>query len=149
MGLLVLHCYLTPSQPPERALQEQPGEGVLALHVIICAPCPHNHCYSGSCEASALSLCHTGLCFRRKQVLDPRLAQAPAAPLPRTDLLGSNCFSSYELVPQAGLSLCTSLPTAMVPSRPSSHSLLGMLQLGAKVLLKVPGIGQMAPWLPE
>lgn len=46
MGLLAVHGYLTPSQPPERALQEQTDERALALRVLICTPCPHNHCYS-------------------------------------------------------------------------------------------------------
>lgn len=51
MGLLALHGYLTPSQPPERALQEQIAERFLALHVIICIPCPQKYCYSGSHDA--------------------------------------------------------------------------------------------------
>jgi len=94
MGLLALHGYLTPAQPPERALQEQIAERALALHVIICIPCPHNHRYSGSRDACVLSLRYAGLCFGGKRDQHPRPAparhHAPATAHAAswTDLLG-------------------------------------------------------------
>lgn len=108
MGLLALHGYLTPSQPPERALQEQIAGRVLALHVIICIPCPHNHCYSGSHDACVLSYATLGSAFREHGTVtldQPQLPTPCASHCPRCS---HRLICWVEIAVPAPINLCLS-----------------------------------------